>query len=141
VAVLRNLAPLVSRGVRHDGADRLSTLEVPDALPTTLGCDAVGVPEHYGIRLLARMRSTGCVFADGSWWWWIVPAGSDLDLTWPLPSHYARGARVPTSGARLIRRPDGPSPYTPPIPLYLMACQLTGTAPMWPAGLTGSARG
>ncbi|QIP88374.1 hypothetical protein GLX30_05310 [Streptomyces sp. Tu 2975] len=135
------MAPLRSRGVRHDDADRLSRLEVPAALPTTLGCDAVGVPAHYGIRLLARMRSTGCVFADGAWWWWIVPAGSDLDLTWPLPSHYARGARVPAGGARLIRRPDGPSPYTPPIPLYLMVCQLTGTAPRWPAGLTGSAQG
>lgn len=120
--------------MRHDHADRLTRLDVPTGLPTQLGCDAVGVPARYGFRLLGRTPSTGCVFADSAWWWWIVPAGSDLDLTWPLPSHYARGAKVPSAGARLIRRPEGASPYTPPIPLYLMACQLTGTAPRWPIG-------
>lgn len=62
----------------------------------------------------------------------------DLELTWPLPSHYARGAYVPAVNPRLIRRPDDTSPYTPPIPLYLMACQLTGTAPLWTAGVGGA---
>lgn len=138
--MLRNPAPLSSRGVRHDHANRLTRLDVPAALHTDLGCDAVGVPARYGLRLLGRMPGTGCVFADSAWWWWIVPAGSDLDLAWPLPSHYARGARVPATGARLIRLPTGPRPYTPPIPLYLMVCQLTGAAPRWPAGVGGTAR-
>lgn len=139
--MLRNLAPLRSRGVRHEHADHLTRLDVPAVLRADLGCDAVGVPARYGFRLLGRLQSTGCVFADGAWWWWIVPAGSDLDLTWPFPSHYAPGARVPATDARLIRRPTGPSPYTPPIPLYLMMCQITGTTPRWPAVAGGPARG
>ncbi|MEU0368732.1 hypothetical protein ABZ070_00435 [Streptomyces sp. NPDC006283] len=140
MAVTRNLATLLSRGVRRDHADRLTRLDVPAGLSADLGCDAVGVPARYGFRLLGRMPGSGCVFADNHWWWWIVPAGSDLDLTWPFPSHYARGARVPAADARLILRPEGPSAYTPPIPLYLMACQLTGRAPLWPAGAGGAGR-
>ncbi|MFF3286516.1 hypothetical protein [Streptomyces sp. NPDC003023] len=139
--MLRDLAPLRSRGVRHDHANRLTRLTVPSSLSTDLGCDAVGVPARFGFRLLGRMPRTGCVFADSAWWWWIVPAGSDLGLSWPLPSHYADGARVPATGARLVRAPHGPSPYTPPIPLYLMVCQLTGTTPRWPVGAGGPARG
>ncbi|MEV6399457.1 hypothetical protein AB0M39_32505 [Streptomyces sp. NPDC051907] len=121
---------------------RMTRLVLPPTLPATMGCDAVGVPARYGFRLLDRLPRNGCVFADTNWWWWIVPAGSDLELIWPLPSHYARGACVPAVSPRLIRSPDtrGASPYTPPIPLYLMACQLTGTAPRWPAGI-GTAQG
>ncbi|MCX4820581.1 hypothetical protein OG883_11795 [Streptomyces sp. NBC_01142] len=119
---------------------RMTRLVLPPPLEPSLGCDAVGVPVRYGFRLLSRMPRSGCVFADTDWWWWIVPAGSDAELTWPLPSHYARGAYVPATSLRLIRPPDDNSPYTPPIPLYLMACQLTGTAPLWAAGV-GSARG
>ncbi|WP_309140554.1 hypothetical protein [Streptomyces sp. PKU-EA00015] len=160
LAVLRSLAALLARGVRHEQApptpqrvlpprlvDRcrhqeagLTRLVLPDSLPAELGCDAVGVPARFGFRLLGRMPRSGCVFADSQWWWWIVPAGSDLDLLWPLPAHYARGARVPGDRPRLIRGPNGPSPYTPPIPLYLTACQLTGAAPKWPTAV-GSARG
>ncbi|WP_328393656.1 hypothetical protein OHS70_03900 [Streptomyces sp. NBC_00390] len=114
------------------GESRLTRLRVPSGIPVTLGCDAVGVPARYGFRLLARLPRNGCVFADSHWWWWIVPAGSDLGLTWPLPSHYARGARVPATSPRLVGPSDNSSPYTPPIPLYLMTCQLTGTAPLWP---------
>ncbi|MFC8979015.1 hypothetical protein ACFU3J_17840 [Streptomyces sp. NPDC057411] len=108
-------------------------LSVPVDLPATLGCDAVGVPARYGFRILSRLPAKGCVYADGDWWWWLVPAGSDLDLTWPLPACYAPGALVPDRAPRLIHHPDGGSPYTPPIPLYLLVCQLTGTAPAWGA--------
>jgi hypothetical protein len=138
--VLSDLAPLRSWSVRHDRTDRLTRLDVPAGLRTDLGCDAVGVPARHGFRLLGRITGAGCVFADGGWQWWIVPAGSDQGLTWPLPSHYAPGALVPAADARLIHRPEGPSPYTPPIPLYLMLCQLTGTQPRWPAGVGGPGR-
>ncbi|WP_406398345.1 hypothetical protein OH805_05250 [Streptomyces sp. NBC_00879] len=116
----------------------LTRLDLPPTLSAHLGCDAVGFPARHGFRLLGGLPRYGCVFADADWWWWIVPAGSDLELTWPLPSHYARGAYVPAVNPRLIRRPDDTSPYTPPIPLYLMACQLTGTAPRWTAGVGGA---
>ncbi|MFI9586227.1 hypothetical protein ACIHCQ_31305 [Streptomyces sp. NPDC052236] len=120
----------------------MTLLDLPSALPASLGCDAVGVPARYGFRLLGRLPRNGCVFADDQWWWWIVPAGSDLELIWPLPAHYARGAYVPARNPRLIRWPDDDSsPYTPPIPLYLMACQLTGTAPLWTAGVGSAHRG
>ncbi|WP_338678045.1 hypothetical protein V1460_13950 [Streptomyces sp. SCSIO 30461] len=104
---------------------------MPAELPTSLGCDAVGVPARHGLGLLTRLPHPGCVFSDADWWWWIVPEGSDLELAWPLPSYYSRGACVPTASARLIHWPDDASPYTPPIPLYLMVCQITGTAPSW----------
>ncbi|MFF9199029.1 hypothetical protein ACF09L_27875 [Streptomyces sp. NPDC014779] len=106
-------------------------LPVPVDLPATLGCDAVGVPARYGFRILSRLPAKGCVYADADWWWWLVPAGSDLDLTWPLPVCYAPGAVVPDRRPRLIHHPDGGSPYSPPIPLYLLTCQLTGIAPAW----------
>lgn len=138
--MLKNLAVLLARSGRHDSETRMTRLALPSSLLADLGCDAVGVPARHGFRLLGRLPRNGCVFADADWWWWIVPAGSDQELTWPLPSHYARGAYVPATRPRLIRRPDDTSPYTPPIPLYLMACQLTGTTPLWPAGV-GSARG
>ncbi|MEV0093032.1 hypothetical protein [Streptomyces sp. NPDC050738] len=103
------------------------------ALWTPLGCDAVGVPEHYGLRLMARLSRPGSVFADTDtgWWWWIVPAGSDRDLRWPEPAHYAPGACIPAGRPRLIHWPDAKVPYTPPIPLYLMICQLAGAVPSW----------
>ncbi|MFI1395516.1 hypothetical protein [Streptomyces sp. NPDC020681] len=140
--MLKNLATLLTRSGRRSNNENesgLTRLTLPPPLEPTLGCDAVGVPARHAFRLLGRLPRTGCVFADTDWWWWIVPAGSDHELTWPLPSHYARGAYVPATDPRLLRRPDGTSPYTPPIPLYLMACQLTGTAPLWTAGV-GSAR-
>ncbi|MGI5404046.1 hypothetical protein ACQEVG_32240 [Streptomyces sp. CA-135486] len=138
--MLKNLAVLLARSRRHESESRMTRLVLPSPLSADLGCDAVGVPARYGFRLLGRLPRHGCVFADAGWWWWIVPAGSDQELTWPLPSHYARGAYVPATRPRLIRRLDDTSPYTPPIPLYLMACQLTGTTPRWPVGV-GSARG
>ncbi|GGV06047.1 hypothetical protein GCM10010275_52380 [Streptomyces litmocidini] len=123
------------RGAHRLGATRLT---VPVGLHTGLGCDAVGVPARFGFKVLSRLPAKGCVYADSEWWWWLVPAGSDHDLTWPLPACYAPGAEIPDRGPRLIHHPDGTSPYTPPIPLYLLACQLTGTTPSWPAPPVGS---
>ncbi|WP_229869118.1 hypothetical protein [Streptomyces inusitatus] len=137
--MLRHLAPRSIRGGREFRGGGLVRLELPSSIVPTLGCDAVGFPARHGFRLLGRLPRNGCVFADSDWWWWIVPAGSDLELTWPLPSHYAKGAQVPGTDPRLISWPDDNSPYTPPIPLYLMACQLTGTAPLWTAGVGGPA--
>ncbi|MEW2175892.1 hypothetical protein AB0890_06060 [Streptomyces sp. NPDC005406] len=111
-------------------------LPLPAALSASLGCDAVGVPARHGFRLLSHLPRTGCVFADADRWWWIVPSGSDLDLDWPAQAAYARGAYVPAVRPRLIHQPDSRTPYTPPIPLFLMVCQVMGVAPSWaaPAG-------
>ncbi|WP_411577009.1 hypothetical protein [Streptomyces sp. SCSIO ZS0520] len=108
-------------------------LAVPGSMSTPLGCDAVAVPAVYGRLLLARLPRAGCVYEDGSRWWWIVPSDSDVALKWPAPAHYAAGALVPDAPARpgLIHRPEAEVPYTPPIPLYLALCRLTGTPPAW----------
>ncbi|MGW1550319.1 hypothetical protein [Streptomyces sp. NPDC002346] len=111
----------------------LVQLALPPALSASLGCDAVGVPAGYGFRLMSHLPRTGCVFADADRWWWIVPAGSDLDLDWPSQVAYARGAHVPAVRPRLIHAPDSRTPYTPPIPLFLMVCQITGVTPSWAA--------
>lgn len=121
-----------ARGPRHEGSG-VAQLPLPPTLPASLGCDAVGIPARHGFRLMGRLPSTGCVFADQEWWWWIVPAGSDLELDWPLPARYVSGTRVPAQRPRLIHWPDAPTPYTPPIPFYLMVCQLSGTTPTWEA--------
>ncbi len=99
-------------------------------MTTPLGMDAVAVPDRLGALLLARLPRVGCVYADGTHWWWIVPADSDYALSWPAPAHYATGAALPTT-ARLLHRPEGTIPYTPPIPLYLALCRATGTTPDW----------
>lgn len=106
-------------------------LPLPATLSASLGCDAVGVPARYGFRLMSHLPRTGCVFADAERWWWIVPAGSDLDLDWPEQAAYARGTCVPAVRPRLIHQPDSRTPYTPPIPLFLMVCQVTGVTPSW----------
>ncbi|WP_223831151.1 hypothetical protein [Streptomyces venezuelae] len=120
-----------TRGTAHPRDLGTTRLSVPVGLHTGLGCDAVGVPARFGFKILSRLPAKGCVYADSDWWWWLVPAGSDHDVTWPLPSCYARGAEIPDRRPRLIHHPDGTSPYTPPIPLYLLVCQLTGIAPSW----------
>ncbi|MFD7322938.1 hypothetical protein ACFV9D_17895 [Streptomyces sp. NPDC059875] len=125
------MATLLSPRSRRATETGSTRLVVPPGFRTTLGCDAVGVPARYGFRILSRLPAKGCVYADTDWWWWLVPTGSDLELTWPLPACYAPGAEIPDRRPRLIHRPDGTSPYTPPIPLYLLSCQLTGTAPSW----------
>ncbi|WP_128380162.1 hypothetical protein [Streptomyces cavernae] len=113
-----------------------SRLVLPAGMPAGLGYDAVGTPLEYGERILACLPRAGCVFADSRWWWWIVPAGSNIDVDWPAAAHYAVDARVPdaswgTVRRRLIHRPGGDSPYTPPIPLYFMVCHIAGVRPHW----------
>ncbi|GAA3486686.1 MULTISPECIES: hypothetical protein [Streptomyces] len=126
--------------VRRAGAGGPARLPLPPTLDhTPLGCDAVGLPARHGQRLLRQLPRPGCVFADGrgdeELWWWIVPSGSDLGVPWPEPARYAAGAYVAAPRTRLVHRPEGPAPYTPPIPLYLMVCRLAGTTPVWVDGL------
>ncbi|MFG2952721.1 hypothetical protein ACGF5O_03185 [Streptomyces sp. NPDC048291] len=103
---------------------------MPEGMTAPLGCDAVAVPARLGPLVVPRLPRVGCVYADGTRWWWIVPTDSDDALTWPAPAHYGTGAPLPGT-ARLIHRPDGTVPYTPPIPLYLALCRVTGTTPEW----------
>ncbi|MFD6278225.1 hypothetical protein ACFWFI_22065 [Streptomyces sp. NPDC060209] len=124
-----------ARTVEEDSAPNRVRLPLPPALSASLGCDAVGVPAQYGFRLMSHLPRAGCVFADADRWWWIVPSGSDLDLDWPEQASYATGAYVPAGRPRLIHAPESRTPYTPPIPLFLMVCQVTGVAPSWaPSG-------
>jgi hypothetical protein len=135
--VLRTTLHRLSRGLLGEGT-RTVRLPLPTTLSASLGCDAVGVPARHGFRLMARLPRTGCVFADDDRWWWIVPAGSDFELDWPSPASYVAGTIVPAVRPRLIHWPDDRSPYTPPIPFYLMVCQLAGTAPSWAAEAPGT---
>ncbi|MFG3245938.1 hypothetical protein [Streptomyces sp. NPDC048187] len=110
-------------------------LPVPDGMTAPLGCDAVAVPALLAQQVLPRLPRVGCVYADETHWWWVVPSDSDYALEWPAPARYATGAVVPgatgTGVPRLLHRPDGTVPYTPPIPLYLALCRLTDTTPTW----------
>lgn len=105
-------------------------LSLPEGMTAPLGWDAVAVPDRLGPLVVPRLPRVGCVYTDGSQWWWIVPSDSDYALPWPSPARYTTGALV-TGTARLIHRPAGTVPYTPPIPLYLALCRVTGTAPDW----------
>ncbi|MEO3766633.1 hypothetical protein [Streptomyces sp. B8F3] len=125
-------------------------LAVPGAGASSLGCDAVGVPQRIGYDVMARLSRVGCVFADGSRWWWIVPAGSDLGLQWPRSVHYAPGADIsgaaagtggPAAVPRLVHRPADGVPYTPPIPLFLVVCRSTGVEPAWSCDVAWAAAG
>jgi hypothetical protein len=109
-------------------------LLVPEGMTAPLGCDAVAVPARFGPLVMPRLPRVGCVYADEAHWWWIVPSDSDYALEWPAPARYAIGAVVPDAPdlPGLIHRPDGTIPYTPPIPLYLALCRLTGTTPTGP---------
>ncbi|MFJ6695133.1 hypothetical protein ACIQM4_03550 [Streptomyces sp. NPDC091272] len=126
--------------VRRTGGGGPARLPLPPHFAhTPLGCDAVGLPASHGQRLLSHLPGAGCVFADADHWWWIVPSGSDRGLPWPEPARYAVGAYVAAQRPRLVHTPDGATPYTPPLPLYLMACRLAGTAPVWAEGLPAPA--
>ncbi|MGI5374602.1 hypothetical protein ACQEV2_10215 [Streptomyces sp. CA-251387] len=116
------------RGLRT--ADVPRRLPVPDGMTVPLGCDAVAVPARFGPLVLPRLPRVGCVYADESHWWWIVPSDSDYALHWPASVRYTTGALV-LDTPRLIHRPDGTVPYTPPIPLYLALCRVMGTTPTW----------
>jgi hypothetical protein len=121
----------LGRGRRIIGVPR--RLRVPDGMTAPMGCDAVAVPARLGPLVMPRLPRVGCVYADEAHWWWIVPTDSDYALEWPAPAQYAAGAIVPDAPAvpDLIHKPDGTLPYTPPIPLYLTLCRLTGTTPTW----------
>ncbi|MFD3585200.1 hypothetical protein [Streptomyces sp. NPDC058683] len=120
----------LQRGQRPAAEDGVRRLSVPEGMTTPLGCDAVAVPARLGPLVVPRLPRVGCVYADGTHWWWIVPSDSDYALSWPAPAHYSQGAPLP-GAARLIHRPEGTVPYTPPIPLYLALCRVTGTTPEW----------
>ncbi|MGW1891882.1 hypothetical protein ACWCP6_16730 [Streptomyces sp. NPDC002004] len=130
---LGTLAGLAAHRRRTHGVP-CARLPLPPGMSDPLGRDAVAVPAAYGPALLARLPHAGCVYSDGVHWWWIVPADSDVALPWPAPAHYATGAVVADGDRqpRLIHRPGGGTmPYTPPIPLYLALCRMTGTTPAW----------
>jgi hypothetical protein len=130
-------------------------LPLPGELTASLGYDAVGTTREHGERIMKCLPRVGCVFADDLRWWWIVPAGSHIGVTWPPATSYAVEARVGPYGdpaahgcrrdpswsgprpgrPRLIHHPDGDSPYTPPIPLYFLACRLAGSTPHWSLGV------
>ncbi|MFH0520462.1 hypothetical protein ACHBTE_25215 [Streptomyces sp. M41] len=116
------------RGAR-DAAAPLR-LPLPEGMTTPLGCDAVAAPARFGPLILPRLPRVGCVYADDAYWWWVVPSESDYALEWPTGVRYSPDAVVPDM-PRLIHRPDGSVPYTPPIPLYLALCRVTGTTPTW----------
>ncbi|GLX48138.1 hypothetical protein Shyhy01_10880 [Streptomyces hygroscopicus subsp. hygroscopicus] len=120
---------------RRPAAAPLHRLQVPDGMTVPLGCDAVGVPDRLGPLVVSRLPRLGCVYADDAHWWWIVPSDSDYALPWPAPAQYAPGALI-KGAARLVHRPGGTVPYTPPIPLYLALCRATGTTPDWSRTIT-----
>ncbi|MER6627053.1 hypothetical protein ABT301_02230 [Streptomyces sp. NPDC000987] len=126
----------LQRGLHSPGTPR--RLPVPEGMTAPLGCDAVSVPARLGPLVLPRLPRVGCVYADETHWWWIVPSDSDYALEWPAPAQYAAGAVVPDAPAvpGLIHKPDGTLPYTPPIPLYLALCRVTGTTPTWSRSVT-----
>ncbi|BDH04346.1 MULTISPECIES: hypothetical protein [Streptomyces] len=124
------LDTLVRLGRDRPAPDRAPGPPVPEGMTAPLGCDAVAMPDRLAALIVPRLPRVGCVYADGGRWWWIVPADSDYALPWPAPAEYAPGAPVPAT-AHLLRRPAGTIPYTPPIPLYLALCRVTGTTPDW----------
>jgi hypothetical protein len=113
--------------------ETLRRLALPEGMSAPMGCDAVGVPADLGPEVLPWLPRVGCVYTDGTHWWWLVPSDSDYALKWPEPVRYVAGAALPGSPAApgLIHKPAGTIPYTPPIPLYLALCRVTGTTPTW----------
>ncbi|MFR9798641.1 hypothetical protein ACL02U_22500 [Streptomyces sp. MS06] len=124
---------LVRMGRGLPAARSPQRLALPEGMTAPLGCDAVVAPARLGPQVLPRLPRVGCVYADETRWWWIVPSDSDYALDWPAPARYATGALLPDlpDTPNLVHRPDDPVPYTPPIPLYLALCRLTGTVPSW----------
>ncbi|MFJ4930355.1 hypothetical protein [Streptomyces sp. NPDC088736] len=133
VAQVLGLDTLVRLKRARAASGILGRLPVPEGMAEPLGCDAVSVPASFGPLLLPRLPRVGCVYADSARWWWLVPSESDVALDWPAPARYVTGALVPEAplAPGLIHRPRGTLPYTPPIPLYLALCRITGTTPVW----------
>ncbi|MDW8472280.1 hypothetical protein QBA57_30865 [Streptomyces scabiei] len=126
------------RAQRTAATPRPRPLALPEGMTAPMGCDAVAVPARFGPLVLPRLPRVGCVYADRAHWWWIVPADSDYALQWPAPVRYTTGALVPDGAdvPGLILRPEGAIAYTPPIPLYLALCRVTGTTPSWSRTMT-----
>lgn len=137
-----SLGTLVSMERRRSahGRGRCSArrLTLPKDMAVPLGWDTVSVPAPYARRVITRLPRVGCVYADRDRWWWIVPSDSDVALDWPAPARYSAGAVLPDEDRPpgLIHRPDAAVPYTPPIPLYLALCRVTGTTPNWSRPVT-----
>lgn len=123
---------------RDRAAASVRRLALPRGMTAPMGCDAVSVPAALGPAVMARLPHVGCVYANAEHWWWVVPGDSDYALPWPAPARYAPGAALPGVHAApdLIQRPSGTIPYTPPIPLYLALCRVTGTRPTWSGSLS-----
>ncbi|MEV6315683.1 hypothetical protein [Streptomyces sp. NPDC051776] len=142
----RDLVSRLSRGLLGERSRRpapvpLRRLDVPSALPLSLGCDALGVSRHIGPRILEALPRVGCIFDDGEHWWWVVPSGSHQGVAWPPEARYAVGGYVPEprqqraggrpGAPRLIHWPVDTMPYTHPILLYMAVCRATGSSPTW----------
>lgn len=127
----------------EEAADRLRLrVRVPSAphFSSGPGCDVVEIAAEYGVRILGSLPSSGCVLADGERWSWIVPPGSDIDVTWPAIISYRPGGAVlvpadepgprkESGGPSVVHWPDGGTPYTHPILLYFAACCVAGVQP------------
>ncbi|GAB2596461.1 hypothetical protein GCM10027168_31600 [Streptomyces capparidis] len=132
LGLLARLTSGRGRRARHPGGQEQPL--VPPDLATPLGCDAVGVPERLGPRVLDLLPRAGHVLAAGGHWWWLVPADSDAGLAWPPGATYAAGPDAPRADhgdARLVHDPVDAVPYTHPLLLYIAVCAATGTAPAW----------
>ncbi len=117
-------------------------IRVPAAprFPSGPGCDVVEIAAEYGELILGSLPSSGCVLAEGERWSWIVPPGSDIDVTWPAIASYLPGGAVlvpadepvpreEADGHSVVHWPEGGAPYTHPILLYFAACCVAGVQP------------
>jgi len=108
-------------------------------LPSGLGCDVVETSAECGMKILGCLPNSGCVLAHGDRWSWIVPSGSDIDVTWPAITRYHVDGAVlvphygvrphPAGGDSVVHWPDQAVPYTHPLLLYFAACCIAGVQP------------
>ncbi|MGI5136123.1 MULTISPECIES: hypothetical protein [unclassified Streptomyces] len=54
----------------------------------------MGTPRDHGERIMKCLSRVGCAFGDDLQRWWIVPAGSDIGVTWPPSTSCAVDARL-----------------------------------------------
>ncbi|WP_243761731.1 hypothetical protein [Streptomyces sp. YIM 98790] len=137
----RGAPPAEAHAERRRGRLRLC---LPSGLPAPMGYDAVGVAAPLGPRIRRGLPRTGCVFADAERWWWIVPEQADIGIAWPDAADYAAGGVVTAPGAvrmrpRLTHWPSDDVPYTHPIMLYIVLCNVLGLRPEWEQAATAPA--